>query len=538
MILFTLMSNTPQSLEDQLNAAKRRIKDLERAELAQLYLAAIVESAEDAIISKTLESIVTSWNQGAERIFGYTAEEMIGQSITKLIPPGHDDEEPHIIERLRKGERIEHYETQRLRKDGSIVDISLTVSPIRGMDGKIIGASKIARDISDRKRFVERERAARKQAEAANRAKDEFLAMVSHELRTPLTAVLGWVKMLSSGPMDAATSRKALDVIERNVRTQAKLIDDLLDVSRIISGKLRIEVRSIDPSAVISAAVDVVKAAAEAKHIRIQTVLDSSVGLINGDLERLQQVVWNLLSNAVKFTPHGGSIRVELSRGRSQIEISVTDSGIGIHEDFLPYVFNRFSQADTSITRQHGGIGVGLAIAKSLVELHGGTISVNSPGKGRGSTFTVSLPVSAVVQEAASEPGADAAFRQLQDLAGVKILVVDDEPDACEMLQHLFRLSGAQVEVAMSAEEALKVCDSFSPDVLVSDIGMPNVDGYELLRRIRDSGKKQLPAVALTALSRIEDRVKALAAGFQMHVGKPVEPAELLAVVSSLAGRH
>jgi CheY-like chemotaxis protein/anti-sigma regulatory factor (Ser/Thr protein kinase) len=266
--------------------------------------------------------------------------------------------------------------------------------------------------------------------------------------------------------------------------------------------------------------------------------VDSSVGLINADFDRLQQVIWNLLSNAVKFTPHGGSIRVELSRGRSQMEISVTDSGIGIHEDFLPYVFNRFSQADTSITRPHAGIGVGLAIAKSLVELHGGTISVNSPGKGRGSTFTVSLPVSAVVQEVGSEPGADAAFRQIQDLAGVKILVVDDEPDACEMLQHLFRLSGAQVEVAMSAEEALKVCDSFSPDVLVSDIGMPNVDGYELLRRIRNSGKTQLPAVALTALSRIEDRVKALAAGYQMHVAKPVEPAELLAVVSSLAGRH
>ena len=532
------MSNNPQSIEAQLEAAKGRIKALERAELAQFYLAAIVESADDAIISKTLESIVTSWNRGAERIFGYTAGEMIGQSITKLIPPGHDDEEPQIIARLRKGERIEHYETQRVRKDGTIIDISLTVSPIFDMEGRIIGASKIARDVSDRKRSEERERIALRRAEAANRAKDEFLATVSHELRTPLTAILGWVKMLSSGPTDAATSKKALEVIERNVRTQSKLIEDLLDVSRIISGKLRIEVKPLDPGTVINAAVDVIKSAAEAKHIRIRTIVDSSVGLIAGDFERLQQVVWNLLSNAVKFTPSDGTIRVELTRGRSQIEISVTDSGIGISQDFLPYVFNRFSQADTSITRAHGGIGIGLAIAKSLVELHGGTISVASPGEGQGSTFTVRLPVSAVVQKGVEDSGFNTDFRQLQGLAGVKILVVDDEPDACEMLLHLFRLSGAEVQVAMSAEEALSVCDKFSPDVLVSDIGMPNVDGYELIRRIRKSGNKQLPAVALTALTRIEDRVKALTAGFQMHVAKPVEPAELLAVVSSLAGRN
>jgi PAS domain S-box-containing protein len=532
------MSNNPQSPESQLTSAKKRIKELERAELAQLYLAAIIESAEDAIISKTMESVVTSWNSSAERIFGYTADEMIGQSITKLIPPWHDDEEPQIIARLRGGERIEHYETQRIRKDGGIIDISLTVSPIFDLEGNIIGASKIARDISERKRTEERVRAALERAESANRAKDEFLATVSHELRTPLTAILGWVKMLLAGPTDAATSRKALEVIERNVRTQTKLIEDLLDVSRIISGKLRIEVKPIDPAAVISAAVDVIKPAAEAKHIRIQTILDSSVGLVSGDFERLQQVIWNLLSNAVKFTPNAGSIRVALARGRSQIEISVADTGIGLSKDFLPYVFNRFSQADSSITRAHGGLGMGLAIAKSLVELHGGTISVNSPGEGQGSIFTIQLPISAVSQRQRLESGFDATFRRLQDLAGVKILVVDDEADACEMLHHLFRLSGAEVQVATSAEEALKACFAFNPDVLVSDIGMPNVDGYELLRRIRRSGNKKLPAVALTALTRIEDRVKALAAGFQMHVAKPVEPAELLAVVSTLAGRH
>ncbi len=318
---------------------------------------------------------------------------------------------------------------------------------------------------------------------------------------------------------------------------QSKLIEDLLDISRIISGKLRIDVKPLDPAAVINAAVDVIKPAAEAKEIRIQTIMDSSVGSIVGDAERLQQVIWNLLSNAVKFTPHHGSIRLELSRGRSQVEISVADTGMGMNDDFLPFVFNRFSRADTSITRTHGGLGMGLAIAKSLVELHGGTISATSAGLGKGSTFIVRLPVSAIVQKRPQQPVWEPGLRGMKDLAGVKILVVDDEPDACEMLLHLFRLAGAEVQVAMSAEEALNVCDIFRPDVLVSDIGMPNVDGYELIRRIRRSGKGQLPAVALTALTRIEDRVKALAAGFQMHVAKPVEPAELLAVVSSLAGR-
>jgi PAS domain S-box-containing protein len=532
------MSDTEKSLSDQLTAAKARIKDLERSELAQLYLSAIVESAEDAIISKTLDSIVTSWNSGAERLFGYKADEMIGKSIVLLIPPGHDNEEFEIISRLRRGERIEHYETQRARKDGSIVDISLTVSPIFSTDGRIIGASKIARDISDRKRAEARERAALLQAEQASRSKDEFLATVSHELRTPLTAILGWVKMLATGSMDVQSTKRALDVIERNVRVQAKLIEDLLDVSRITSGKLRIELKPIDLAAVISAAVDVVKPAADGKHIQIQTVLDSSATHINGDFERLQQVVWNLLSNAVKFTPSNGRIRIELSRGRSQVQIEVSDTGVGIHPDFLPRMFDRFSQADSSITRTHAGLGMGLAITKSLVELHGGTISASSAGENQGSSFLVTLPLAAIEQTEVESPGYGMELAGRKDLIGIKILVVDDEMDACEMLQFLFQRAGATVQIATSADEALKLVGEFIPDVLVSDIGMPEVDGYELIRRIRRSGQKKLPAVALTALTRIEDRVKALAAGYQMHVAKPVEPVELLAVVSSLAGRN
>jgi PAS domain S-box-containing protein len=531
------MTDTP-SVHQQLQAALARIKELERVELAQFYLSAMVESADDAIITKTLESIVTSWNAGAERIFGYRAEEMIGKPITLLIPADHDDEEAQIINRLKRGERIEHYETQRRRKDGSIIDISLTVSPIVNHRGQIIGASKIARDITDRKRIEARERAALLQAEQANRAKDEFLATVSHELRTPLTAILGWVKMLSVGSMDPASTKRALDIIERNVRAQTKLIEDLLDVSRIISGKLRLDVKLIDPAAVVSAAVDVVKHAAESKHIRIQTVLGSSAGLVNGDFERLQQVVWNLLSNAVKFTPANGGVRVELSRKGSQIEILVADNGSGIHREFLPFVFNRFSQADSSITRAHGGLGMGLAITKSLVELHGGTISASSPGEGQGSTFVVTLPVSAVSERTGDTPSGASTLYPSRDLEGAKILVVDDEIDACEMLQFLFERAGAQVEIAHSAEAALDIVNQFKPDVLVSDIGMPHTDGYELMRLIRQTGQKKLPAVALTALTRIEDRVKALAAGYQMYLAKPVEPIELLAVVSSLAGRN
>lgn len=513
-------------------------KRLQQAEQAKLYLAAVIESADDAIMSKTLDGIVTSWNSGAERLFGYTAEEMIGRSITILIPPDHPNEEPEIIARLRRGERIEHYETRRIRKDGTIVDISLMVSPIIDEEGKIIGASKIARDISDRKRIEAREREALRQAEAASRAKDEFLATVSHELRTPLTAILGWAKMLTTGTLDANATHKALEVINRNVKAQTQLIEDLLDVSRIISGKLRIEVKPLDPSAVISAAVDVIKPAADAKRIKIQTVCDAAAGPIAADFQRLQQIVWNLLSNAVKFTPQGGSVRIELSRGRSQVHISVTDSGIGIRKDFLPFVFNRFSQADSSITRSHGGLGMGLAITRSLVELHGGTIAVSSPGEGQGSTFVVTLPVSAMSKRPVEQPVFGTDMHGMKDLRGVKILVVDDELDACEMLQYLFRQSGAEVATATSAEKALELIDRFSPDVLVSDIGMPIVDGYELIRRIRRSGRNtSLPAVALTALTRIEDRVQALAAGYQMHVAKPVEPVELLAVVSSLAGR-
>ncbi len=544
------MPEKRRSLIDQLAAAKQRISELEQAELAQFYLSALVGSADDAIISKTLNGIVTSWNQGAEKIFGYRADEMIGQPVTKLIPPDHPNEEPRILERLRRGERIEHYETQRLRKDGRIIDVSITVSPIRNKDGAIIGASKIAREVTERKRVEARERdalrqaeIARAQAEQASQSKDEFLATLSHELRTPLTAILGWVRMLGTGKLDSQAQKKAIDVIERNVKAQAQLVEDLLDVSRIISGKFRVEVKSVQPSTVIDAALDALRPAADAKEIRLQIVADSAAGPVLGDFHRLQQAVWNLLSNAIKFTPKGGRVLVELARVSSHVEISVTDNGIGIRNDFLPYIFNRFSQADASPTRTYGGLGLGLAITKSIVELHGGSIAAASSGEGRGATFTMKLPLAASRRDrrALNEPDLSLAtsLEGPIELVGLRILVVDDEIDTCDMLRFLFERCGAQVQTATSAKDAFGIVEVWNPDVLVSDIGMPEVDGYELIRRIRAQGSARntkLPAVALTALTRIDDRVKALAAGYQMHVAKPVEPVELLIVVASLAG--
>lgn len=385
-----------KDLQREMDALKRRVAELERAELAQFYLAALVASADDAIISKTMDGIVTSWNQGAEHVFGYTAEEMIGRPVSILIPPDHPNEEPEILDRLRRGERVASYGTVRVRKDGQLIHVSIAVSPIKDQQGKIIGASKIARDITDQKQAEQerldallKARKARQEAESSNRVKDEFLATISHELRTPLTAVLGWVRMLRAGKLDPETQAKALEVIDRNVRSQAQLIEDLLDISRITMGKLRLDVRPVQPAAVITAAVESLRFAADARQVRIQTVLDSNAGPIAGDFERLQQVVWNLLSNAIKFTPKGGRVQIVLERVNSHIEIRVSDTGRGIKPEFLPNIFDRFSQSEAVATRTHSGLGMGLAIAKAIMELHGGTITATSEGEGKGSTFIV-----------------------------------------------------------------------------------------------------------------------------------------------------
>ena len=519
------------------------------------WLEAIIESADDAIISKTLDGTLTSWNKAAEHIFGYTAAEAVGKSVLMLIPEHMRDEEKMILSKIRAGQRVEHYETLRRRKDGVLLNVSLTVSPIRNEEGTVIGASKILRDITRQKQIeaerdalLSREKQAREQAELASRAKDEFLGLLSHELRTPLNSILGWTRILSSHHLDEEGSAQALETIDRNAKLQARLIDDMLDVSRIISGKLRLDAQPVDLTSVINAAVETLRPAAEAKHIRMYVTLDFGTGSVLGDPVRLQQVIWNLVSNAVKFVPKDGSVRVSLQRVNSHLEIKVSDSGPGIDPEFLPHVWERFRQADSTPNKKYSGLGLGLSIVRHLVEMHGGTVDAANNDDGPGAVFTVSLPVMAVrrtvdqlMGEKRAEPdqamSGSLSFDSPPDLSGIKVLAVDDEPDARQLLQALFQQCGAEVMTCGSASEAIDMLDEYDPDVIVSDIGMPGEDGYSFIRRVRASENqrhRRLPAVALTAFARTEDRFQALQAGYNMHVPKPVEPAELALVISRL----
>jgi signal transduction histidine kinase/CheY-like chemotaxis protein len=385
---------------------------------------------------------------------------------------------------------------------------------------------------------------ARDAAESANRAKDEFLAVISHELRTPLSPILAWTRMLRSGDLPPDRALHGLDVIERNVRSQAQLIEDLLDVSRIMSGKLRLDVRPIELAPVVEAAVEAVRPTADVKQVRLQVVLDPRAVMVAGDSERLKQVVWNLLSNAIKFTPKGGRVQVVMQCINSHVEIAVADTGKGISREFLPVVFERFRQADSSTTRSYGGLGLGLSIVRNLVELHGGHVRAESQGEGQGATFTVELPIAVVHRpltkerahpRLAVEPPPELPTHQLE---GLRVLIVDDDEDTLETLRILLTENGAVVRTASSAFAALTEVEEWVPDLLISDIGMPEQDGYALIRKVRalDAAHGgRIPAVALTAYARVEDRLKVLSAGFQLHVAKPIEPAELIAVVGSMA---
>jgi PAS domain S-box-containing protein len=517
------------------------------------YLAAIVASSDDVIVSKTLDGVITSWNPGAERVLGYSSAEAVGRHIKMIIPPERWPEEDDVLARIRRGERVDHFETVRRAKDGHLLNISLTVSPIKDQNGKIIGASKVARDITERKeaerelgRLLLREKEFRAQAEEANRLKDEFLAVVSHELRTPLNAIVGWASLLRMRKLDDQTMR-AIETIERNAQAQNQLIGDLLDVSRIVSGQLRLNIRPFELVSVINAAIEVIGPSADAKSIRITTQLDPAAGSLVGDPDRLQQIFWNLLSNAVKFTPIHGEIRIELRRNNSHVEFAVSDTGKGIEPKMLPYVFDRFRQADSSTTREHGGLGLGLAIVRHLVELHGGVALAHSDGEGKGAEFIVQLPISSAHQSA--EPGnairlltsvAARTADAMPSLAGLRILLVDDEADAREMIAAILIEAGAEVITASAARQGLELLTQTKPDALISDIGMPGEDGYELIRNVRTLSAEQggqVPAIALTAYARTQDRLKVLSAGYQMHVPKPVEPVELATVVASLTKR-
>jgi PAS domain S-box-containing protein len=684
-------------------------------------LAAIVESSHDAIISKDLNGIVTSWNRASERMFGYTAEEMIGQSIRRIIPADRQSEEDDVVGHTRRGEKVDHFETIRQRKDGSTLPISLTVSPILDDNGVVIGASKIARDITERKQAeVERARllalaeqnatitntlndvgaavasaldreavvqrvtdaatqltgarfgaffynlvddrgesytlytisgaprdafssfpmprntaifeptfrgarvvrsdditadpnygqhspfhgmppghlpvrsylavpvktrsgeplgglffghpdTARftadheriaagiaswasvalenarlyRSAQDASRLKDEFLATLSHELRTPLNAILGYARMMRSGMLSTEKIPRAVETIERNAASLTVIVEDVLDVSRIISGKLRLTVQQVDVPALVRASVDAVLPDAEAKEITIDSALNHETGSITGDQERLQQVVWNVLSNAVKFTEHGGRVHVVLERVGPNVQLTVRDTGVGIAPEFLPHIFERFRQGDAGMTRQRGGLGLGLAIARQLVEMHGGTIEAASGGQGNGSAFTVTLPrtmrrtVAAGADDPAGWPPA-ADRRRVPDLRGVRVLVVDDDADALAMVRDILESAGANVTTSQSAAQALLSLEETCPDVLVADLGMPSMDGFELITTVRRASNQQLrnlPAAALTAYARSEDRMRALRNGFHMHLAKPIDPVALMAAVVSLSGK-
>jgi PAS domain S-box-containing protein len=515
----------------------------------------LLENVKDyAILFLDTQARVSRWSLGAESILGYQESEILGQPGSIIFTPedlqqGADQQE---LEKAVTEGRAED-ERWHVRKDGSWFWASGITTPLPDEAGQLRGFCKIMRDFTERKRaedernqLLAREQEARAAAEAANRLKDEFLATLSHELRSPLNAMLGWIRLLNSRKFDEATTTRALQTIERSAKSQAQLVEDLLDVSRIIQGKLRLNVRPVELVSVIEAAIETVRPAAQAKEISLQSVLDPSAGPVAGDFDRLQQVVWNLLSNAIKFTPKQGCTQVRLERVNSHVEIAVTDTGKGIDSEFVPYVFERFRQADSSSTRVYSGLGLGLAIVRQLVELHGGTVRADSEGEGKGATFTVKLPLMPVrVARHPSErvhatTDLGVPFDNPPALNGVRVLLVDDEADSREFLVAALEECEAKVFAAASASEALEAVSQFKPHVLVSDIGMPLEDGYSLIRKVRQLSPEQggeIPAIALTAYARAEDRMKAIASGFQMHISKPVEPAELVTVVASLA-RH
>ena len=504
-------------------------------EEASLRLAAIVKWSNDAIIGKTLDGVITSWNPAAERMFGYAAAEVVGKPIALIIPPDRLSEEHDVLSRLRRGEAVEHFETVRRRKDGRLINVSLTVSPIKDGLGRIIGASKIARDVTERRRAEEerglllaREQEARSEAEKAIRVKDEFLATLSHELRTPLNAILGWTRMLLEQRLDGEAAHRALETVDRNVQLLTRLVEDVLEVSRITTGSMRLEVRPMSLIPVIEAAVESILPAASSKAIDVAMFLDPAVGPVSGDPSRLQQVVWNLMSNAIKFTSRGGRVEVHLTQVASQAEIRVGDTGKGIPTEFLSRVFDRFTQADSSRTRSHGGLGLGLAIVRHLVELHGGTAAASSGGEGQGATFTVRLPLLAV---RTLSPAVAVDLRARAGLLrGLRVLVVDDDPDAREILLVVLRDAGAVASAAASVGEALAVLTRDPPSVILCDLAMPDEDGYAMLRAVRrrHEGEPRIAVAALTACAREDDRREVMAAGFDAHIAKPVDPVRLV----------
>ena len=538
-------------------AAQAVVRDLTRRRQAE---AALRESEERfrvifnqqfqfmAILSP--DGVLVDVNELPLRAAGTTREQVLGRPFWETpwwegLPEMQAGWPARLAEAARSDGPVFSEDLYRAADGTRVAEASITA--VRRPGGDVEFLIVQASDITERRRFEEERERLLRESQEANRLKDEFLATVSHELRTPLTAILGWSNMLRGGQVEGESASRALETIERNARAQAQLVDDLLDVSRIVTGKLRLDVVPVIPDSFIDPAFEAVRPAAESKGLLLRKVIGDGVGVVVADPARLQQVVWNLLSNAVKFTPEGGRVQVVVALAGPHVEIAVTDTGAGVAPEFLPHVFERFRQADMGTTRRHGGLGLGLAIVRHLVELHGGTVRADSPGEGKGATFTVSLPAAPVHRREATGQHENQAARDTlpehrrpERLDGLRLLVVDDEPDARELLAAGLGRCGAEVVTAESAREAIAALAAGKFDALISDIGMPEEDGYELIRQVRaltpgEGGR--VPAVALTAYARVEDRLRAMRAGFDMHVAKPVELAELVAVVANVARR-
>jgi PAS domain S-box-containing protein len=538
---------------DQALLAERIARSASEKDEARL--AVTLRSIGDAVITTDPEGLVTMLNPVAHSLTGRSEAVAIGQPIESVFQiieeEARERVENPIRKVLREGRIVaggsDHL--MLIASDGRETPIEETAAPIRSPEGTLIGIVLVFRDASDRRdserrrhAILQREQEARREAEALNRSKDDFVATVSHELRTPLNAIFGWVRLLRTGKLNESEHEHALEVVERNTRAQAQLIEDLLDMSRMITGHLRLDLRRVDLANVVRAALDAVRPAAQAKGLLIGAELDPGVGPVLGDADRLQQVVWNLLTNSVKFTPKGGRIDVALAVAGSDAVLRVTDTGIGIAADLLPYVFERFRQGVSSPSRAYGGLGIGLALVRHLTEMHGGTVMAESDGPDRGSTFTVRIPVlgtRAVAEQPVISPRDAPEDAVGGALDGLTVLVVDDDEDARDLISTALQHEGARVVLAASAREAVEILAGTTPNVVVSDIAMPNGTGYDLAKQIRSTPHlAALPAIALTAYGRVEDRERALSAGFNFHIVKPVEPVHLVQAVAAAAGRE
>lgn len=504
-------------------------------------LRAIVNASPVGIITMTRQQQVITWNAAATNLYGYTAEQVVGQPLP-LIPAAYQSLFEQCFEQVLQNLTIVNQELEHCTQSGDRIDVSVSLAPLHDANDYVYGIVMTANDITLRKQverqrltLLQQESAARAAAETANRLKDEFLAVLSHELRTPLNAIVGWTHLIKKGNLNPDTFQRALDTIARNAAAQTQLIEDLLDLSRIMRGQISLQIESVDVASLLLTTVDTLRPAAEAKSIQINLDIAAEVDTLPADLNRLQQICWNLLSNAIKFTPANGQVWVRTFTDQGNLHIEVVDSGIGIAPDFLPYVFEHFRQADGSATRSHGGLGLGLAICRRLVELHGGTIHVDSDGLGQGATFTVVLPLRTTRQS--SVPSSSHISGMEPSLEGIKAIVLDDEADARELLKLTLEQWGIQVACANNAANAYEVLKTFKPDIIISDIGIPDEDGYSFLRKVRawpDMRLARVPAIALTAYAREEDRQNALAVGYEEHIPKPFDPAEVIDAVREL----